>query len=298
MKAVSTFSLLICSLGLAHGLPYSKLEQAAEEARTADQKLILIKDRSDDKDLRDVAEQGLATVDEKDKAEAVNNAMRILHLKSIIEDRSSAISNQPLAHEIKSSPLYRDPGVQQQSNWLGAALERLRKLRFPEQQVRSAGPNFAFGSFFIYALWGLLGIAVLTFLALCLRFLKLKSANRRPTTIIDEDEPDRTHDEWLALSDRYEAEGRYRDAIRALYLACLLKFDEAKVARFDRGQTNWEHLRRIEASKFRPEGLEFRKPTQEFDQFWYGSKTSNRNDVEAFRSRYSEVVQLLRGVDQ
>ncbi|HWA84414.1 MAG TPA: DUF4129 domain-containing protein, partial [Fimbriimonadaceae bacterium] len=110
-----------------------------------------------------------------------------------------------------------------------------------------------------------------------------------------DDEPERTLDEWLELSSSYERDGKYREAVRALYLACLLKFDERNVARFLRSQTNWEHLARIETSPKKPAGLDFRTPTQAFDRIWYGYKVRGPIDVAEFRAWYGDVTRALQG---
>ncbi len=91
-----------------------------------------------------------------------------------------------------------------------------------------------------------------------------------------------------------ESEGRYREAVRALYLACLLRFDEALVARFDRAQTNWEHLHRIEGSVRKPQGLDFRTPTSLFDRVWYGYQGKGRDEVNQFRQWYMGITESLQ----
>jgi hypothetical protein len=118
---------------------------------------------------------------------------------------------------------------------------------------------------------------------------------RRASTLLEDSEPERSLDEWLELADRLESEGRYREAVRALYLACLLRFDEALVARFDRGQTNWEHLYRIEQSARKPEGLDFRTPTNLFDRVWYGYQGKGAEEVGLFRQWYLRITESLQG---
>jgi hypothetical protein len=76
-------------------------------------------------------------------------------------------------------------------------------------------------------------------------------------------------------------------------LACLLRFDEHGVARFDRGQTNWEHLARVEASPKRPPSLDFRRATQAFDRIWYGFQCLGAPDVADFRGWYEDVRRAL-----
>jgi hypothetical protein len=152
-----------------------------------------------------------------------------------------------------------------------------------------------FPTFLMYFVWFLLGAAVLAFIIYALRFVSFgKLKKRKAKAMLDEDEPERTLDEWLAMAESFEREGRYREAVRALYLACLLKFDERNVARFVRSQTNWEHLARIEDSPRRPVSLDFRSATQAFDRIWYGHKVRGSEDVVDFKAWYESVSAALR----
>jgi hypothetical protein len=149
--------------------------------------------------------------------------------------------------------------------------------------------------FLIPVVWVILAGLLLAFIVFAVRFVSFsKSKKRKAKAVLEEDEPERTLDEWLALADAHEREGRFREAVRALYLACLLKFDERNVARFIRSQTNWEHLARIESSPKLPVGLDFRAATKAFDQVWYGHKVRGRADVDEFRAWYLSVTEGLK----
>jgi len=113
--------------------------------------------------------------------------------------------------------------------------------------------------------------------------------------MLEQDEPERTLDEWLDMANKLTADGKYREAVRCLYLACLLRFDEHLVARFDRGQTNWEHLARIRASSRMPIGLDFESPTKRFDTIWYGHRTRGLSDVDQFKDWYGRITEALAG---
>lgn len=203
----------------------------------------------------------------------------------------------------KSNPLYRDDDKEKQGgNWLakayeklGEALQKLLNRNGPDlPNIRPSAPFF--GSWLIYLMWGVLGLALAACLYLAIRHFSWKAKlKRKATSLLGEDEPERSLDEWLNLADQYEREGKYREAVRSLYLACLLKFDEYRVARFDRGQTNWEHLERIRSSPKMPTGLDFLAPTRAFDRVWYGMIVEGKPDVDRFRNWYEAVVDSLRG---
>ncbi|MBI3722175.1 MAG: DUF4129 domain-containing protein [Fimbriimonas ginsengisoli] len=200
-----------------------------------------------------------------------------------------------LAAEIKRSPMYRGLQEKQSANWLAGALERFAKLfEFKKKPPNLNMPNFGPLDWIIPIMWTLLGFGVLFFLYLIARqFAINRSAKRKARAMLEEEEPERTLDEWLTMADQLEAEGRHREAVRCLYLACLLRFDEANVARFERSQTNWEHLRRIDASPRKPAGLDFRTPTRAFDDIWYGMRCKGWEDVAEFRSCYLLVTGAL-----
>jgi hypothetical protein len=200
--------------------------------------------------------------------------------------------------DIKANPLYRDPGVQEQSNWLDGALRRLADL--VPKQTNSPDinlPQTSIPSWIVPGMWVLLGLAVATFGYFALRHFTWKRAlKRKATAVLEDDEPERSLDEWLMLADEHSEAGRYREAVRAMYLSCLLKFDEAGVARFIRGETNWEHLSRITLSPKRPSTIDFRPPTQSFDRIWYGHHIKGVEDVQQFKVWYLQITEALRGV--
>ena len=146
-------------------------------------------------------------------------------------------------------------------------------------------------------MWGILILAVIAFLIFAFRKFNWgvasKLRKKRVGGLLDDDEPDRSADEWLEQADRLAAEGEFRKAVRCLYLACLVRIDEAGVARFIRAETNWEHLHRIEASTKSPESFQFRTITQKFDLIWYGFRTQGQPDVQEFRAFYVELCKIL-----
>ncbi|MES1228088.1 MAG: DUF4129 domain-containing protein, partial [Armatimonadota bacterium] len=146
-------------------------------------------------------------------------------------------------------------------------------------------------------MWGVIVVAILALLAFAIWQFSLAKTGRKVKTaggVLEDDEPDRTADEWLQKAAELEAQGEYRLAVRCLYVASLIRLDEANVARFRRGETNWEHLRRIEASPRKPTAFDFRSPTQKFDQVWYGYKIEGPADVQLFRDWYREALATVR----
>lgn len=300
---VSSFSLLAAA-AFAAGGPYGDLDSALRNDQGA------ARLRSDlerarptwihDSQMREAVQFLAGSDDAKDRKRAEDEVRQLVALRAAGErvDGGVAKTAAATAHTIKTSPLYGDPGVQESSNWLRGALERLSNLHWNPPKAPSARPPSLAGAWLTYTMWFLLGALVLLFVFLALMHVDWKTRlRRRAKTLLEDDEPERTLDEWLQIADRMAAEGRHREAVRALYLACLLKFDEARVARFDRGQTNWEHLARIESSPRFPAGLDFRAPTKEFDRIWYGYQVRGIEDVDRFRVWYTGVTQAVAGVE-
>jgi hypothetical protein len=211
-------------------------------------------------------------------------------------------SPRTAARDIKKSPLFRDPAERRTANWLTRAFERLAMaigelLRRLLGGMPAVAPpqGGAIGSWLTYTVWALLGVAVLAMVYFVARFFALRAAYRRRLGgLMDEVEPDRTADEWLERAEELQGAGREREAVRCLYLACLVRLDEFGVARFIRSQTNWEHLGRIEASPKRPAALDVRGPTKEFDRVWYGRRVRPTEDYEYFRAQYETLMQQVK----
>jgi hypothetical protein len=73
----------------------------------------------------------------------------------------------------------------------------------------------------------------------------------------------------------------------------LLNLDEARICRFDRYQTNWEHLHRILRSNA-PKQVSYRGVTQIFDAAWYGQRPSSKSQCQEVRDQYTLLVKLLK----
>lgn len=188
-----------------------------------------------------------------------------------------------------------DPGVTHSSNWLGRVLERLKNFRLPQDD---SPPDLsgleALGPALLLFVKLLLALLLVGFLVFAFRHFRWRSnLRRRAAALLEEEEPERTPDGWLERSALLADEGRFREAVRCLYLACLLRFDEHGVARFERHETNWEHLKRIAASPKLPAELDFRPATAAFDRIWYGQRVKGREDYDAFRAWYSHIVAAL-----
>ena len=215
-------------------------------------------------------------------------------------DKLSIVNGaESIAKKLKSKPEYQTKKELDQANWLNKVLDRLKNLKPPKSEPPNIQPpkipewvGTALNAFFVAL--ALLAVALLVWL-----FTKVRWGNNSKRSksggLLGDEEDVLSEDEYITLADELASIGQYREACRALYLAILLRIDLAKVARFERSETNWEHLRRIQKSNSKPEGLNIRPITKEFDHVWYGFRQTTASNVTDFKNTYLEVKVLLQG---
>ncbi len=185
-------------------------------------------------------------------------------------------------------------------SWVQRILERLEKLQMRDQEKDDNKINFPdlpwLAGVLRVLMYGILitAVGLLIWLLSKLRFMSQMRTEKTRSGggILEEGEELLSEDEYLKNADDLIAQGRFREACRALYLATLVRLDAARIARLEPTQTNWEHLRRVETSRTKPEGLDFRTPTKFFDHAWYGYTARSAADVEPFRRAYLDIKQL------
>lgn len=239
----------------------------------------------------EVKDETLAIVD------AVIVNQRALKTNGQVKDPNAA------AAAIIKNPTYSDQGAMGDKNWLSQSLDNLGEgigkffADLLKDRRGPSGNSSVLGglgglSFLVPIVQGILILLLVIGLILVILAIRRSPRFKKKSAggILEDDEPDRTADEWLDEAARLEALNQIREACRCLYIACLVRFDEAQVARFDRGQTNWEHQRRIEFSPNMITGMTFREATQKFDLVWYGHKF-DREDLEFFRAEYKSILE-------
>ncbi|MBX7134574.1 MAG: hypothetical protein K1X67_18045 [Fimbriimonadaceae bacterium] len=305
VRAVFSFSLLLWAC-LASAITYAELDRRLAQAKDLPAARQLLKSIEDELQADDDLWDQIDWVLKSESTQADLDDLRgMVRTRIALEKQPSGGKVQDpakLARDIKKNPTYYDPGVGQSSNWLSKAFERvgemLSRIRMPKGNAPDvSAPAVGVGNIFVTLVWIILGGGILAFLIWAIRQFSWKSGKRAKKIkgggLMEEDEPERTADEWLVQADDLERQGRFREAVRCLYLACLVRLDEGGIARFVRSQTNWEHLYRIEASSKRPPGLDFRPPTKAFDIIWYGHLTQGASDVAMFRQTYQALCEQL-----
>jgi hypothetical protein len=234
------------------------------------------------------------------EGEIANTARQVERLREIAARREpSPIDARAAARKAKVQTGFReDARARQRSNWLARSFEALGRLIDRLFGMRPQGPaiggsGIRLGNWLVYLAWAVLAAAALALIVLMARTLWPKGRAGR-VGMLDENEPLRSSDEWLQQADSLATERRYREAVRCLFLASLMRLDEHEVARFERSHTNWEHHRRIMNSPKRPPSLDFTTPTKTFDYLWYGGVAATPSDYDAMRARYLELCDTLR----
>jgi hypothetical protein len=92
------------------------------------------------------------------------------------------------------------------------------------------------------------------------------------------------------LADR----GDYRGAVRALYTGLLLVFQRGGLLRFDKGKTNWEHLRELRRND-RALATRLEPLTRLFDLVWYGRTSVERATFDEYLARADELARNASG---
>ena len=124
---------------------------------------------------------------------------------------------------------------------------------------------------------------------------KTKQAKSRTAFNLDETEEDisREPNDWLREAEQRRANGDFRRAYRAYFLAILLKLDQAGIAPFERGRTNGEYLRVLRRAD-RNDLRDLLAPLiLEFDLRWYGNKPTMAVDAAEMQNQFDCFSEIL-----
>jgi hypothetical protein len=238
------------------------------------------------------------------KDSTYHSIKQFLAANALSEQFGIAPNAASTAKAIKKDPIYTAQKEVVNSNWIQKLLERLKHLFDRESkdttETKSPPPDWILP--LIRGLFYVVCAAIIVLIGYLLTKIPWgwttagRTKKRKRGGMLEEGEELLSEDEYLLDADRLIAEGKYREACRALYLASLLRIDKSRIARFEPAQTNWEHLRRIETSIIRPENLQFRPVTKAFDLAWYGYRAKALEDVMIFRETYLVIKSLTEGM--
>lgn len=230
-------------------------------------------------------------------------------LVAILGGKVAFENEPPLGHvkspkvasqEILSQAVYRDSGSGQSRNLLSRAGKKItdwldrQSLKEEKDQRKRSGFKGADVSFLEPVVWGVLILGLVVVLVVIAAHFKFGKLGRGPRKVLEDDEEVLSSDEWLEKASDLESDGQFREAVRCLYLASLVRLDEAHILRFIRSETNWEHLRRFQQLAEKPEGLDLLAITRQFDRVWYGFRVKGATDVQLFRDFYRALLLTIR----
>ena len=298
-------SIFFVVLAVSALADWTSLQKKFQDAKTREEAVGLVKKTkyASETDVSDKISTFESAKGKKEKEDAYYSLKQLVDANALSENFSVSKGADATAKSIKKDPIYDARKEAKSSNWFNKLMDRAKKLfQKPNLPDNKIGPPPAW---MLYIVWGfcfLLIVALLVGLVLLVINLpwawtkagRARKANRGG--ILEDGEALLSEDEYLIEADRLIAEGRYREACRCLYLATLLRFDATRIARFEPAQTNWEHCRRIEASKILPTPIPFRPTTKAFDLAWYGYRAKHLDDVMIFRETYVSVKNLTEGM--
>lgn len=286
MRFATTFSLLCLGLVTAFGSPIDDFRAA----------------KSKEEQVAILRREGLTT--EADRLQNSDNPVDQSDAEIALMSHSG---NWPsdVSQEVKAAKDQGEfvPGKElSDDSWAQDAMRRMGRL-IPkskderlETRIERDGPSMTtyggpdIGGFVVYLIY--IALAAALGYVIFLLGKQMSLSRKRVSTmdgLIDEEEAMRPLDEWLQMADQYEREGKIREAIRCLYVACLMQCDARGIAEFRRMETNWEHLRRIQSSGKLNSSIDIYGATSIFDRAWYGYLTKGREDVDMVRQTYVAI---------
>jgi hypothetical protein len=110
---------------------------------------------------------------------------------------------------------------------------------------------------------------------------------------MEEGEPQRAPDDWIAEADRMAHNSDFRAAFRAVFLAILVQLDRAGKIEYRRSRTNGDYLRALRAHSLRALYELLAPLTREFDLRWYGGHPANEADYQRCLDAYRRLPAVI-----
>ncbi len=101
----------------------------------------------------------------------------------------------------------------------------------------------------------------------------------------------RNYDETIAKADNYALDGRYRDALRLLYISFLHAVEAAGMLSFPGSKTNREYLAELSRKLELPE--EIVELTNFYELVWYGLRNCTKQQYDECKMLYKVSIRVL-----
>lgn len=215
-------------------------------------------------------------------------------------DAKRIIKQLETSGQIRTGPTAAQQFWSDLRKWFRELIDKISKFLFGNTRkspvkVPSIDPNVLRFVFYSAVFSLLVAIAYFLWKALGGRW-KRSEAQRRVRYLEGEDAEllRLPPDELRERAARFAAEGNYREALRHLYIAVLVKFDARGVWRYDTRRTNWEHIQALRNDQTRV-GLvvPMVELTRRFDRVRYGDAPASQIDWQRFETDVRTVDSLL-----
>jgi hypothetical protein len=189
------------------------------------------------------------------------------------------------ARRILAAPEYRE-FAESRGRGLRTLVERILAYLFRPREL----PDMELGGFAIpmppvwaFVAFGaaLLAIVIVALVLTRTRKERVARAKDDGAESSPEDPRDRPPEAHLDDAAMLARDGRYREALRSLYLATLVSLDRKREITFDPTRTNWHYLREMPRGERRDDFGTF---TRLFDYKWYGDEETDEHDYAACRA--------------
>lgn len=300
LRAVA--STLLLTVAIVASADWTTVQRDFLNAKTHDEAVHKVEqsEAQQDETLGELLEDYNSASTKVVKEQTYDSIKQYLAANALSESFKPAVGSEAKVKAIKKDAIYSTQREVTSSNWIQKLLNRLKNF-FDRDSTSNNGPTGPPPGWIFPLLQAIFYLVTAVVIGLLIYLLTKipwgwtkagRAKKQKRGGMLEEGENLLSEDEYLLDADRLIAEGKYREACRALYLASLLRIDKSRIARFEPAQTNWEHLRRIETSPLRPENLHFRPVTKQFDLAWYGYRAKYLDDVLIFRETYLVIKSL------
>jgi len=97
----------------------------------------------------------------------------------------------------------------------------------------------------------------------------------------------------LKAAEEEASEGRYKEALRHIYLATILLLDHAQLVSFADGRTNWEYVRILKRQSKPDQAKVFGDMTLCFDRLIYGGQEVGGSDYLAGKDSFHQLESMI-----
>ncbi len=198
-----------------------------------------------------------------------------------VRERASEILERPEFREFADD---RARGLREaMSRFIEWVLDRLLHQRDPPDTSMGRGLSIPMPPASFFLIVGGLLVALLLGYLIASRMRERRGAQTVAGADAGErDDPrERAPEAHLDDAATLAAGGRFRDALRSLYLATLVALDRRRMISFDPALTNWQYIRQMPRGAVRSDFASF---TRLFDYKWYGEEETTERDYLACRA--------------